>query len=270
MNQQNISKTPDLLVKRKRGRPRKDESAPRNVKQHTQPPLAMAAPPQPPPPAAIFPANNNLTKVDPNMVGQVVTCVIDGIFDNGYLLSARVGPTNSLLRGIVFQHGHVVPVTSVNDVAPHVEMCTRGEFTIPPSNPGNPVQISTPELVCAKQPEQPVTMENYQNTPAMVTGGSSMSLPQESLRLIDQDDIMQVFEVSKTVEEPQEAKNEHVVSDPAAANNLLERENIIHKDVDLEQVVNEQPAKEPEVIPPVDTTVESQPAMQESQEQTGM
>ncbi|KAF5782757.1 hypothetical protein HanRHA438_Chr11g0512621 [Helianthus annuus] len=277
MNQQNISKTPDLLVKRKRGRPRKDESIARNVKQHTQPPLAMAAPQPPPQVATIFPASNNASKVDPNMVGQVVTCVIDGIFDNGYLLSACVGPNNTVLRGIVFQQGHVAPVTPANDVAPHVEMCTRGEFPIPPSNPGTSIQISTPEL--PKQPAQPVAMQNYQNTPVMVTGGSSSSLQQESLTMIQQNNLMDVFEMSKTVEGSQacdqRARNEHVVSDPTAEN-FPERETVVPKATELEPVVNEQPEGEkPEVITPVETVVENQPSMandglqQESQAQTG-
>ncbi|KAI7734750.1 hypothetical protein M8C21_003003 [Ambrosia artemisiifolia] len=285
MNQQNISKAPEQLVKRKRGRPRKDESAARNVKQHTQPPLAMAAPPAPAPqPAAtIFPTSNNVAKVDPSMVGQVVTCVIDGIFDNGYLLSACVGPNNTVLRGIVFQQGHVAPITPANDVAPHVKMCTRGEFPILPSNPGNPIQISTPEPACAKQPVQPVAMQNYQNTPVMVTGGSSTSLQQESLTLIQQDNLMQVFEVSKPVEGPQDcnqrAKNEHVVSDPTA-DNFPETDTIVNKATELETVVNKQPAKEPEgekpeVITPVEPIVENQPPVaneglqHESQAQTG-
>ncbi|KAM0064899.1 hypothetical protein Hdeb2414_s0003g00108441 [Helianthus debilis subsp. tardiflorus] len=235
MNQQNISKTPDLLVKRKRGRPRKDESVARNVKQHTQPPLAMAAPQPPPQAATIFPASNNASKVDPNMVGQVVTCVIDGIFDNGYLLSACVGPNNTVLRGIVFQQGHVAPVTPVNDVAPHVEMCTRG--------------------------------------------GSSSSLQQESLTMIQQNNLMDVFEMSKTVEGSQacdqRARNEHVVSDPTAEN-FPERDTVVPKATELEPVVNEQPEGEkPEVITPVETVVENQPSMakdglqQESQAQTG-
>ncbi|KAL8214036.1 hypothetical protein R6Q57_003485 [Mikania cordata] len=287
MNQQNISKTPDLLVKRKRGRPRKDEGMPRNVKQHTQPPLAMAAPPPLPPAATIFPASSNVNKVDPNMVGQAVTCVIDGIFDNGYLLSACVGPNNSIVRGIVFQQGHVAPVTPVNDVAPHVEMCKRGEFPILPMNARNLMQVSTLEQVCAKQPAQAVTMQNDQNTPAMLTGGSSTYLPQESLRLVEQDEIMQVFKVSKTVEESQDcnqrAKNEQMVSDPTAKD-FPEQDNIVDKATELELVadasINEQHAKEPDgekpmVITLIETNVGTQPPMPndglrlQSEEQTG-
>ncbi|KAI3698125.1 hypothetical protein L6452_31237 [Arctium lappa] len=179
--------------------------------------------PPAPPPAAVIPTSNNVNQIDHTLVGQAVTCVIDGIFDNGYLLSTRMGPNNTILRGIVFQQGHICPVMPANDVAPHVEMCTRGEFPIPPSNPRNQIQFCTPESACAKQ-TQPVAMQNYQNTPSMVTGGSSTSAPQESLRLVEQDDVMQVFEVSKAVEDHQErqdcdqrAKNDHVVgSDPTA------------------------------------------------------
>lgn len=127
------------------------------------------------------------------MVGQAVTCIIDGIFDNGYLLSTRLGPNNSILRGIVFQQGHVAPVTPENDVAPHLQMCTRSEFPIPPANPRTPVQLcnANDQSVCVKeQPGEAVAVQNYKNAPQP-----------ESLRLVEQDDVMQVFEVSKASEE---------------------------------------------------------------------
>nr|GEX00309.1 histone acetyltransferase p300-like isoform X3 [Tanacetum cinerariifolium] len=298
MNQHNISKTPDVLVKRKRGRPRKNENMPRIEKNPTQPPLIMAAPPPPaaaavmttiqPQPANIVPTSSNVKRVDHSLVGQAVTCVIDGIFDNGYLLSTRLGPNNSILRGIVFQQGHVAPLTPTNDVAPHVEMCTRGEYTIPPSNQRIPIQICTPQSVCAKEPAQNVMMQNYQNIPPMATGGSSTSAPHESLRLVEQDEVMQVFEVSKTVEEPHDfdhiAKNEHVVSDPMAESFPENGAMDIQKAMEDQPVVNENPneqcvkvpnAENPELIVPAEAVVENQPTManhgmqQEIQEQTG-
>lgn len=299
MNQHNISKTPDVPVKRKRGRPRKDENMPRIEKKPTQPPLIMAAPPPAaavaavmttiqPQPVNMVPTSSNVNKVDHSLVGQAVTCVIDGIFDNGYLLSTRLGPNNSILRGIVFQQGHVAPLTSTNDVAPHVEMCTRGEYAIPPSNQRIPIQICTPQSVHAKNPAQNVMMQSYQNIPPMATGGSSTSAPHESLRLLEQDEVMQVFEVSKTVEEPQDcdqiAKNEHVVSDPMAESFPENGAMNILKAMEDQPVVNENPneqcvkdpiAENPELITPAEAVVENQPTManngmqQVNQEQTG-
>lgn len=54
------------------------------------------------------------------MVGQEVTGVVEATLDAGYLLSVRIGDSNTYLRGIVFKPGHYVPVTADNDVAPHV------------------------------------------------------------------------------------------------------------------------------------------------------
>ncbi|KAI3745372.1 hypothetical protein L1987_58483 [Smallanthus sonchifolius] len=55
------------------------------------------------------------------MVGQVVTGVIDGVFEAGYLISIRVGANNTLLRGLVFQQGHYCPITPANDVQEHLK-----------------------------------------------------------------------------------------------------------------------------------------------------
>ncbi|KAI3818780.1 hypothetical protein L1987_12597 [Smallanthus sonchifolius] len=223
MNQPNMSKTPsssalELPVKRKRGRPRKDESMPRNEKRQIQ---TSISPSQPPTIVAVQPPQVTMNHVgdNHNMVGQVVTGVIDGLFDAGYLISVRVGPNNTLLRGLVFQQGHFCPTTPANDVAPHLNMCRRESFQIPTLNQ---TQLCTPS--CAKQPPQlamPVTRQNYQTNP-MLTGGSSNSSlpPPENLRMVGQDEFMQVFDVSKMVEEPPKnddcgrvLKNDSLLSD---------------------------------------------------------
>ncbi|KAK9084845.1 hypothetical protein Sjap_025256 [Stephania japonica] len=72
------------------------------------------------------------------MVGQVVSGVLDGSFDAGYLLTVRVGDTNTILRGVVFAPGLSVPVSGANDVAPHVKMLKR--FDVPLSTVGSPFQ----------------------------------------------------------------------------------------------------------------------------------
>lgn len=56
------------------------------------------------------------------MVGQMVTGIIENDFDGGYLLNVRAGDNNVCLRGVVFKEGCVVPVTPENDIAPDAKM----------------------------------------------------------------------------------------------------------------------------------------------------
>ncbi|KAL4585448.1 hypothetical protein LXL04_010069 [Taraxacum kok-saghyz] len=238
MNQQNMSKTPsssasELPVKRKRGRPRKDESIPRNDKRPTQTSMSPSQPPpisamttmQPPPTLTMTPTGDTH-----NMVGQVVAGVIDGVFDAGYLISVRVGPNNTLLRGLVFQQGQFCPITPANDVAPHLKMCRRENYQIPNTNQNQ---------LCTKQPPpqqlpMPVTMQNYQTTPMMTGGSSNSGLPPENLRMVEQDELMQVFEVSKMVQEPPKnddcghgLKNDQMVSDSDLMAESLPRNDVV-------------------------------------------
>lgn len=118
--------SPDLPMKRKRGRPRKDENL-----VHGESMTAMPGP-------------DNLKKnkqsvgasddVEDEMVGQMVSGVIEGSFDAGYLLNVKVGDTETQLRGVVFLPGKFTPITPANDVAPHVKMCRRKEIPIPAVN----------------------------------------------------------------------------------------------------------------------------------------
>ncbi|XP_068668699.1 uncharacterized protein [Aristolochia californica] len=115
------SVTPEVLSgKRKRGRPRKDDSvdmtgisgsdvAKRNRRRRVD--------------------SSDCT--DTALVGQVVSGVLDGSFDAGYLLTVRVGETGTVLRGVVFEPGLSVPISAVNDVAPHIKMIRRNEVTSP-------------------------------------------------------------------------------------------------------------------------------------------
>ncbi|CAH1423793.1 unnamed protein product [Lactuca virosa] len=294
MNQQNMSKTPsssasELPVKRKRGRPRKDESMPRNDKRQTQTSMSPSQPPpipamtamQPPPTLTMTPTGDNH-----NMVGQVVTGVIDGIFDAGYLISVRVGPNNTLLRGLVFQQGHFCPITPANDVTPHLKMCRRENYQIPNSNP---TQLCTPQVACTKQPPQltiPVTMQNYQTTPMMTGGSSNSALPPENLRMVEQDELMQVFEVSKMVQEPPKnddcghgLKNDHLVSDSdlmtestLPTNDVVKHPSLhvgapLVQDINNESVIDEvdrqnQEGENPETITHVETGMEEPPTFE--------
>ncbi|KAL3508495.1 hypothetical protein ACH5RR_027896 [Cinchona calisaya] len=112
-----------LPVKRKRGRPRKDQSLNR---------LGVFRVP----PGFEGVKENKSQKADKiddkdGMVGQAVTGVVEASFDAGYLLTVRIGNSHTILRGVVFKPGHYVPVTSENDVAPHVEMIQRSEVNLP-------------------------------------------------------------------------------------------------------------------------------------------
>lgn len=70
--------------------------------------------------------------VDSTYVGQQVHGVLDGSFDAGYLLTVRVGNTQTVLRGAVFEPSLSVPISQSNDIAPNVKFVSRGELAAPP------------------------------------------------------------------------------------------------------------------------------------------
>ncbi|KAL5773340.1 hypothetical protein ACOSQ2_013264 [Xanthoceras sorbifolium] len=130
----------DLPVKRKRGRPRKDDS---NVQGDSIPIMPV--------PDSGKKNKQTAATSDPaadDMVGQVVSGFIEGSFDAGYLLNVRVGDTDTHLRGLVFLPGRFIPVTAANDVAPNVRMYTRKEIPIPVQNP----QTQPCDFVPASEP----------------------------------------------------------------------------------------------------------------------
>ncbi|KAJ8764640.1 hypothetical protein K2173_006722 [Erythroxylum novogranatense] len=75
-----------------------------------------------------------LTNANDAVVGQVVHGVIEAAFDAGYLLTVRVGNSETTLKGVVFKPGHYVPVSADNDVAPGAQMITRNEIPLPREN----------------------------------------------------------------------------------------------------------------------------------------
>lgn len=134
-------------AKRKRGRPRKDQSLNR---------VGLARVP----PGFEGIKENKSRKADKfddkdGMVGQAVAGVVEASFDAGYLLTVRIGNSHTILRGVVFKPGHYVPVTSQNDVAPHVQMIQRSEVNLPfynqmqsnnPSGERNDLHVSSSPL----------------------------------------------------------------------------------------------------------------------------
>lgn len=136
MNQQNQGPgvPSNVPMKRKRGRPRKEENVihgvhkPENMLNFNQSAGIM---------------NNS----DSGMLGKMVTGVIEAAFNDGYLVNVKVADSDSFLRGVVFLPDQVTPVTAENDVAPHVQMIKRKDFPIPmpmPNPQANEVHVSLP------------------------------------------------------------------------------------------------------------------------------
>ncbi|KAH9609424.1 hypothetical protein KSS87_013321 [Heliosperma pusillum] len=148
MNQQNqvsiAFPTPDVTVKKKRGRPRKDPSlnSPKIAYVPRKRGITQNYGESAPVPPGFEETNGPLPQhVDPvsdsnqdSMVGQVVTGVIEAVFDAGFLLSVRVGDSNTCLRGVVFKSGQYVPVSAENDLAPGLQMIRRNEVPFPVEN----------------------------------------------------------------------------------------------------------------------------------------
>ncbi|PHU22401.1 hypothetical protein BC332_07508 [Capsicum chinense] len=116
-----------LPVKRGRGRPRKDNNLKRVKTAHFSPGFVQTKEIRPQQIDTVNVANDG-------MIGQAVTGVVETAFDAGYLLSVRIGDSNTNFRGIVFKPGHFDPVTAENDVAPHVPMIKRNDIHLPIRN----------------------------------------------------------------------------------------------------------------------------------------
>ncbi|XVE87799.1 hypothetical protein DITRI_Ditri19aG0017200 [Diplodiscus trichospermus] len=157
-----LSSLADPPMKRKRGRPRKDE----NVQGDSTP---------------VTPASDNLQKnkqsvgtsnpASDDMIGQMVSGVIEGSFDAGYLLNVKVGDTNMHLRGVVFLPGRFTPITAANDVAPHAKMYQRKEIPIPLVNPQSELHAVSPP---SGKSEKPVEHKN--DEPSLADQGLNTGL----------------------------------------------------------------------------------------------
>lgn len=114
----------DAPVKRKRGRPRKDDTQIQGENL---------------PGSDILKKNKQIVGASSadidDVVGQMVSGVIEGSFDAGYFLNVKVGDTETQLRGVVFLPGQFTPITETNDVAPNAKMYKRKEIPIPVQTP---------------------------------------------------------------------------------------------------------------------------------------
>lgn len=197
MNQQNPGpgSSSGAPLKRKRGRPRKEQSV---VQGQNVPPMQRTnnvlssnqtmgtVPAMPRPDSGLLSSNQTMgtttNDCDDEMVGNVVTGVVEAAFNAGYLINVKVEGSDTLLRGLVFIPGKVSPVTAENDVAPHINMIKRKELPVPTLNPQTEVQGSFPAPVqCSKQSSQPETqvpMSVEQVLPTEVHSG--VSVPPEN------------------------------------------------------------------------------------------
>ncbi|MBA0720421.1 hypothetical protein Golax_008043 [Gossypium laxum] len=142
-----VSLTADPPVKRRRGRPRKDDSIQGDI-------------------TPLTPATENLKNKqsvgtsDPTsneIVGQMVSGVIEGSFDAGYLLNVKVCDTDMHLRGVAFLPGRFTPITAENDVAPHAKMYERNDIPIPLVNAQGHLHTVSPS---SGKSENPVEDKN--------------------------------------------------------------------------------------------------------------
>ncbi|GMH05319.1 hypothetical protein Nepgr_007159 [Nepenthes gracilis] len=187
-NQQtNISSPSELPAKRKRGRPRKDGSQIHGEKFLPNPPTkpTTSINVHGGKPAVIM-RTDGLVEVDrrdqgddsdndDQMVGKLVTGVLESAFDAGYFLNVKVQDTDTYMRGVVFQEGKFIPVTSENDIAPNVMMYRRKEIPIPKLN----LLIKKSEGSASKSTqndEQAAQLEKL----ASVVAPSSVELPENS------------------------------------------------------------------------------------------
>ncbi|XP_051125479.1 protein METABOLIC NETWORK MODULATOR 1-like [Andrographis paniculata] len=170
-NSENLSIVP---AKRRRGRPPKDPSL-KHAEAANLFHGSAAKQNNPPPPER--------SAGSESAIGQIVTGVIDGTFDAGYLLSVRIGDSNTRLRGMVFKPGGCVPITPENDIAPHLPMIRRQDIPLPPVNQGQShgqkLGEQTPATTPSKRKYTPRRIANGNLTPAVHQPANN--IPSESL-----------------------------------------------------------------------------------------
>ncbi|PIN21153.1 hypothetical protein CDL12_06154 [Handroanthus impetiginosus] len=217
-----------LLPKRKRGRPRKDGNLSR-VGTFPENRAFMKT-------QHISPIPNDVKKtqeeVNPKdgsttdgMVGSMIYGVIEGSFDAGYLISVRIGNNDTPYRGVVFQPRKFIPVSAANDVAPQAKMCQRREIPVPayddlsrisafspqpenvtfqslpaskqpvfrPVSPSVPLQATPYSLNTFNMPHETIMMGNSSSSNVEIVGVDKRT---GSLRMVEQDDVMQAYEIS--------------------------------------------------------------------------
>ncbi|KAG2333155.1 hypothetical protein Bca4012_017207 [Brassica carinata] len=145
----NHTTSADFMAIRKRGRPRKHFTLDDDSNNHSPPG---------------FSRTHHQSLHNEAMVGQQVTGMIEATFEDGFLLSVKVGGSDAMLRGVVFKHGHFHPVSADNDVAPHVPMITRNSDMVDRLR-GARALVPVPI-----QPKLPVIPNHLLTTPVLQNG----------------------------------------------------------------------------------------------------
>ncbi|KAH6790482.1 hypothetical protein C2S51_005488 [Perilla frutescens var. frutescens] len=161
----------DVSAKRKRGRPRKDS----NLCREGGSSLENATSFMKSSTSVQVPHDEGKKCEEDWEVGSMVYGVVEGSFDAGYLISVRIGNNLAPFRGVVFQPRKVVAVTAANDVAPQAKMYERREIQVP------------------------VVYDNNNNNSNLSQGaaGAAPNYSVGNLRMVEEDEVMQAFEVSK-------------------------------------------------------------------------
>ncbi|KAK4364209.1 hypothetical protein RND71_015567 [Anisodus tanguticus] len=207
-----------LPAKRRRGRPRKDGGVAKRG--NLQSPMTT-----PPAPENIKKVQQNAVEMSQkdggviggnNVVGQMVSGVVDGCFDAGYFISVRVGNSGTTLRGLVFQPGRFAPITPANDVAPSAIVYHRNQVAQPNVAPGQVLSSkpmsSGPFVPNNSQFATVMTHQSGTVDEAHCNSGSSLgektvlqpnqdqrvvqiqshtTLPVENLRMVEQNEVIQ-------------------------------------------------------------------------------
>lgn len=79
-----------------------------------------------------------------SLIGQTVHGVLDGSFDAGYLITVRVGESDTIFRGVVFGPGLSISPSKINDAAPNVKHAKRDTKRAP--NPV-PTRVTLPDVL---------------------------------------------------------------------------------------------------------------------------
>lgn len=302
MNEQNHgasnASTPVILpAKRKRGRPRKDGNLPKNNIEGSSKPVLINS--------AGNDSNSTRTTTfqqfeskpnDGNAIGKVISGVIDGRFDAGFLISVRIGNNGPILRGVIFEPGKFSPLNSSNDIAPQAKIFQRREVSVPIPMPmagqqnqindvgsqsvmKQPAQLSLQQHVVPRQvlssmpqsgsgsslvlmnhsqsPSSMVPIENMSNnnissptmaekmmrqqTPRSIFGNQFQSSPpMENLRMVEQDDAMQVYEVSVQSEGLMVDTHEQAKDMISESSSETRANNVLHQKEMNDQLVQNQ------------------------------
>ncbi|KAM3394270.1 hypothetical protein P3S68_003272 [Capsicum galapagoense] len=182
-NQQDHPIAPTILpAKRRRGRPQRDEGPAKR--------MILQTPTTPAPEMS----QKDSTDDHNNMLGQVVSGVIDGSFDAGYFLSINIGNSATTLRGLVFEPGRFSPITAANDIAPQVKMHHRSQVVTLQDQ----LHVSPAQVLPSEPLPNSASVHNDQraNQDQMIKNQSQFTPLLENLRMVEQDEVMEAFEVA--------------------------------------------------------------------------